>query len=86
MKLKRKGSRLSIIPEVTSPHDWRYVPSKINTADIASRGVNPQDTEKLDIWLNGPEFLIRNEAEWPVQVSNSTVNDDDIELKPQASY
>jgi hypothetical protein len=79
------ANRLSVIHEVTSPHDWRYVPSNSNPADIASRGINPQESEKLETWLIGPEFLKRNEAEWPVQVSNVTLHEDDIELKPQAS-
>jgi len=78
------ANRLSIIHEMTSPHDWRYVPSKSNPADIASRGIDPQEYEKLETWLVGPEFLKRNKAEWPVQVSNVVLHEDDIELKPQA--
>lgn len=79
------ANRLSLIHEVTSPNDWRYVPSEGNPADIASRGINPQEIERLETWLTGPEFLKGNEAEWPAQVSNITLHGDDIELKPQAS-
>ncbi|XP_053402584.1 uncharacterized protein LOC128557935 [Mercenaria mercenaria] len=86
-----KGSRPllqtdgSVIHEVTSPHDWRYVPSKSNPADMASRGIDPQENERLETWLSGPKFLKGNEAEWPAKVSNITLHEDDIELKPEAS-
>ncbi|XP_053386622.1 uncharacterized protein LOC128550820 [Mercenaria mercenaria] len=79
------ANRLSVIHEVTSPHDWRYVPSKSNPADMASRGIDPQENERLETWLSGPKFLKGNEAEWPAKVSNITLHEDDIELKPEAS-
>ena len=33
------------------------MPTEKNPADIASRGLNPTDEEKLTFWLNGPSFL-----------------------------
>ena len=49
--------RVQQIQDATDVHSWNYVPSEQNPADLASRGVNPEDDAKLQFWLNGPEFL-----------------------------
>jgi hypothetical protein len=61
----RKGE----INELTTISEWFYVPSKLNTADIATKwtdGSNINDTR----WYNGPEFLLSPQHEWPKE--NST--------------
>ena len=49
--------RVQQIQDLTNINSWNYVPSEENPADIASRGLNPTDEEKLSFWLNGPAFL-----------------------------
>ena len=51
------ANRLAIIEQSTETAHWRYVPSDINPADIASRGVSADNTSKLQTWLEGPLFL-----------------------------
>ena len=49
--------RVQQIQDISEVNSWNYVPTEKNPADLASRGVNPDDTEKLHFWLEGPQFL-----------------------------
>ena len=77
------ANRLAIIHDVTTPADWRYVPSEINPADLASRGIHPTEKAKLKYWIEGPKFLqAANDDDFPVQPSNlGTIDSADIEAK-----
>jgi hypothetical protein len=44
---------------------WRYVDTKSNAADYASRGLKPNEEIKINEWLNGPKFLWETEDKWP---------------------
>ena len=47
----------SLIEIHTEIDHWRYIPSVINPADIASRGSLAEATSKLQTWLDGPSFF-----------------------------
>ncbi|XP_028412569.1 uncharacterized protein LOC114535461 [Dendronephthya gigantea] len=51
------GNRIALIHDLSSPTSWRYVSSKDNPANYASRGLRPTDTHEIDQWINGPDFL-----------------------------
>lgn len=40
--------------------DCKFVKSSENAADIISRGVNPAELIKNDMWFHGPKFLKKN--------------------------
>ena len=52
--------RIAFIHETSKPSQWNYVPTDKNPADLASRGVWPQERSKLKFWMEGPEFLQSN--------------------------
>ena len=79
------GNRLSYIHEVTSPEQWRYVDSASNPADLASRGIDPDDDASLKKWLNGPDFLLQDESTWPRLANRPEIADDDSEVKREAA-
>lgn len=54
------GNRVQQIRDHTNPSQWRYVSSKDNPADIASRGATASELISSS-WLSGPQFLWRNE-------------------------
>ncbi|XP_075162693.1 uncharacterized protein LOC142235322 [Haematobia irritans] len=60
----RTGYILETLPEVK----WRYVPTKLNPADCASRGVKSSIFLQSQLWFQGPPFLLQNESEWPGSV------------------
>ena len=76
------ANRLELIHTLSTPQQWRYVPTDLNPADIGSRGVSPDKTDLADMWLHGPPFLVCCEREWPKQPFLSEFDDcDDPELK-----
>ena len=55
------ANRLAIIHDGTSPDQWRYVGSRANPADAASRGQDGQSFRSNESWLCGPGFLWQDE-------------------------
>ena len=47
---------LAIIEQNTELDCWCHVPSNLNPADLASRGIQA-NSSKMKKWLEGPEFL-----------------------------
>lgn len=71
--LKNKSTRLEVyvanrvanIQRLSNVHDWRYVPTKDNPADWASRGLMPEQLIHHDLWWKGPPWLKNESYTWP---------------------
>ena len=59
------ANRISVIESHTNIDDWRYVSSKQNPADLASRGCAAKTLVESKFWYSGPEFLWKTEDYWP---------------------
>ena len=59
------ANRVSLICELSQDKLWRYVNSKDNPADDASCGLNIEPFLKSVRWLKGPQFLEKEETDWP---------------------
>ena len=57
------ANRVQEIQENTSIDQWKYVESKQNPADEASRGLKTQELLHSR-WITGPAFLWENENKW----------------------
>ena len=44
------GNRVSEILDITSPSQWRHVPTASNPADCASRGMSPSELSQHHLW------------------------------------
>ncbi|XP_062713174.1 uncharacterized protein LOC134290145 [Aedes albopictus] len=55
------GSRVREINQLTHDFEWRYISSKDNPADLASRGVTPSDLQYSNLWWHGPAMLLQND-------------------------
>lgn len=64
------GNRVAQIQRVSNPLDWRYVPSALNPADCASRGMLAEDLVENRTWWFGPQFLYEPTSSWPVNLPN----------------
>ncbi|XP_046551822.1 uncharacterized protein LOC124261551 [Haliotis rubra] len=51
------ANRVKLIRDFSTPEQWKYVDSKTNPADIASRGSSCSQFLKSIEWFNGPKFL-----------------------------
>lgn len=61
------GVRVSQILELTKHSEWKYVNTSENPADLISRSVSAKDIGKMNIWWNGPSWLVTHEHNWPEQ-------------------
>nr|XP_039257958.1 uncharacterized protein LOC120334515 [Styela clava] len=59
------ANRLAKIDRNTDVSQWRHVPTKMNQADDASRGLRVDAYLKSGRWINGLEFLRLSEDKWP---------------------
>ncbi|KAL0176346.1 hypothetical protein M9458_028676, partial [Cirrhinus mrigala] len=59
------ANRIAVIHSLSQVRQWRYVSSRDNPADDASRGLHMEPLLKSLRWLHGPHFLSREESEWP---------------------
>ena len=66
------ANRVQAIRDHASPKQWRYVDTKDNPADDASRGLGANELIRSERWWNGPNFLwkpLPNETNFDPQVS-----------------
>lgn len=58
-------NRIHEIHDLTDRKSWRYVPTSLNPADLASRGIEPNQLIKCSSWWEGPPYLRLDESQWP---------------------
>ncbi|GFT09911.1 integrase catalytic domain-containing protein [Nephila pilipes] len=82
------ANRTSEILDIVPYEQWSHVPSKDNPADLASRGVNPEDLANSTLWWHGPSFLCMNKDHWPQQNHTEPSVDKKAlsELKPKSPF
>ena len=68
--------RVGEILEYTNVTDWKWVPTKMNPADFATK---ISSHKNMDLWFNGPAFLRDDPSQWPV--SEDLGEMDTLELK-----
>ena len=74
--------RLTMIHDGSTPDQWKYVDSKRNPSDAASRGLSAKALLENDSWRRGPDFLWQHESSWPAPPANQeNISDDDLEFK-----
>ncbi|XP_044175961.1 uncharacterized protein LOC114968359 [Acropora millepora] len=78
------ANRVNEIREVSTPQQWRYVPTSLNPADDGSRGMELHKLNSKCRWLCGPSFLLRPEEEWP-SLSIGSVSEHDSEVQVEKS-
>ena len=60
---------------------WHYIPTKENTADNCSRGLNMKQNNNVKRWFHGPAFLWKPEILWHNKGGQYSINEDDAEVK-----
>ena len=73
------ANRVQEIQENTSVDQWKYVESKQNPADEASRGLKTQELLNSH-WITGPVFLWENENKWLAREDHK-LQENDPEVK-----
>lgn len=74
------ANRAQKIRAYSAKEEWAYVNTKDNPADDASRGLSMKQSEKVQRWLKGPDFLYRKVEDWDVSDVSVITSDDDPEV------
>jgi hypothetical protein len=72
-----------VIHEGSSVDDWHYINTKMNPADLASRGIPVDHETWINGWISAPSFLQMSETEWPKLPKEgvTSLQEDDPEVK-----
>ncbi|XP_067021942.1 uncharacterized protein [Acropora muricata] len=80
------ANRVQTIRNLSDPSQWKYVDTKENPADDASRGLDAKALKQQQRWLRGQGFLWQPEKDWPAQPSSlGEVSNEDLEIKRQVN-
>ncbi|XP_062141785.1 uncharacterized protein LOC133849680 [Drosophila sulfurigaster albostrigata] len=63
------ANRVAKIVQASDAKNWSHVRSEHNPADLASRGVLPQELIRNPLWWHGPEWLHLPSEQWPTSPS-----------------
>ena len=83
-------NRVNEIRKLVPPPLWRYCPTKLNPADILSRGMKASKLVNNEFWWKGPEFLRKPVEFWPEkerfehckQANNEFIEFEEVEGNP----
>ena len=76
-----------LIQKNSDVNQWLHVDSRSNPTDDTSSAILPPNKEKVNRWLNGPEFLWLDESKLTTHGKKdiSKVDQDDPEVKTKHS-
>ncbi|XP_062714141.1 uncharacterized protein LOC134290926 [Aedes albopictus] len=75
--------RIGEILTVTDVKEWKWVPSGMNSADLATKWKKGPNFSSTSSWFSGPSFLHQSEEFWPQQTLSTTTCE---ELRPSLSH
>ena len=73
-------NRVSFILQVTTPHQWKHVPTEDNPADCASRGMMPAELLQYTLWWEGPSWLHQEPFPMPPQPPRRTLEPPELRV------
>lgn len=74
--------RVAEILDNTSVSDWHWLPTKLNSADEATRARNVATINANNRWIKGPDFLKYGKSEWPNQIVSTDNEIFEEEIRP----
>ena len=78
------ANRLAVIYDGSHTSEWRYINTKLNPADHASRGLFVESLFKEEKQIKATNFLLEQEEQWPKEpllISEKTITENDPEVK-----
>ncbi|XP_014239598.1 uncharacterized protein LOC106661013 [Cimex lectularius] len=59
------ANRVAKIQSNLRAEKWAHIKGAENPADCLSRGLTPQELSNHPYWFHGPDWLLKNESQWP---------------------
>ena len=78
------ANRVGEIQSLTNPIQWRFVPTNENPADFTTRSMRESDLAKEKKWWTGPDFLQKEESDWPINQIDTNQVSQAMEIKKTA--
>ncbi|XP_062539143.1 uncharacterized protein LOC134207436 [Armigeres subalbatus] len=72
--------RVGEVLTLTKENEWRWVPSRLNIADEATKWGKGPCFDAGSRWVQGPEFLSRAEELWPKAVASTVSTEEELRL------
>ncbi|XP_065371866.1 uncharacterized protein LOC135963802 [Calliphora vicina] len=76
------GNRVAEIQRRSHTSQWRYISTRENPADCASRGISSNELVEHELWWHGPKWLTEPSENWPKQPKLNLNETDDISTDP----
>ncbi|XP_053698929.1 uncharacterized protein LOC128745887 [Sabethes cyaneus] len=73
--------RVNEILSLSKPDEWRWLGTKVNVADEATKWGKGPNCKSDSRWMRGPAFLYQEESDWPVD-KFATMSGPEEELRP----
>lgn len=61
------ANRVEEILTLSAATEWHHCPGPLNPADLPSRGLSATELKTSTLWWNGPDFIRKDESEWPTE-------------------
>ncbi|XP_018367943.1 PREDICTED: uncharacterized protein LOC108764289 [Trachymyrmex cornetzi] len=74
-------TKVCYIQETLPQATWKFIPGNENLADLATRGLTPNQLSEQPAWWTGPSWLSETPSSWPT-LSIPTTNKELLEEKP----
>jgi hypothetical protein len=75
------ANRVQEIRDYSQPSEWGHIETKVNPADLASRGLSAQELKDSDLWWKGPPMLLTSKVIPSDSSSCSEIAADDPEVR-----
>ena len=64
-----EGVRIGEIQSAThgDMSGWNWIPGHLNVGDLTTKPRGPEDLGPTSVWQRGPDFLCKDESQWPVE-------------------
>ncbi|XP_062538374.1 uncharacterized protein LOC134206663 [Armigeres subalbatus] len=72
------GWRVSEILDSTAIKDWKWISSKDNVADEATKWRRSVDLDSQSRWFRGPQFLWQSSDKWPCEPFSTNITKEEI--------
>ncbi|XP_062533253.1 uncharacterized protein LOC134202221 [Armigeres subalbatus] len=70
--------RIGEILEESQPEEWRWIPTKLNVADEATKWGKGPTLSSNSRWFSGPDFLLQAENEWPQHQISASCTEEEL--------
>ncbi|KAJ8973397.1 hypothetical protein NQ317_006463 [Molorchus minor] len=64
--------RVAEIQDNSLISNWRYIPTKLNVADEATKWTKRPTLKITDTWFKAPKFLYEEQPLWPLDITSET--------------